>query len=202
MPDDFYPDWLWELLDDPVDVEGRAAKRSEIERKKEIYVARLKDAETEKRLLESKKERVVKPGEKRTLDEKRAVRRAAQAEQWLVNREKQYEDEIEKWNVISLRFERIAPSLVLSHHPGSIIKLQCYQILYTNIFEPETLQLSIAVSQILQMLPTITFKNLSTHGHPQTRQNRHRKILRNLRRSTWKTGQRLWTHDHEDGAEE
>jgi hypothetical protein len=91
MPDDFYPDWLWELLDDPADVETRAGKRREIEKKKEIYIARLKDAETEKRLFESKKERVVKPGEKRTLEEKRAVRRAAQAEQWLVNREKQYE---------------------------------------------------------------------------------------------------------------
>jgi len=62
-----------------------------VEKKKEIYLAQLKEEQTEKRLYESMKSRIVKPGEKRTNEEKKAVRREAQNEAWLVNREKEYE---------------------------------------------------------------------------------------------------------------
>jgi cytochrome b involved in lipid metabolism len=91
QPDDFYPDWLWELLDNPAHVEARAAARRDVEKKKEIYIAQLEEVEIAKRLRESKKQRVVKPGEKRTVEEKKAVRREAQNEMWLVNREKEYD---------------------------------------------------------------------------------------------------------------
>lgn len=90
LPDDFYPDWLWQLLDDPQSVKDRDQAKREVEKKKEIYVAQLNEERTRKRLIESKKSRVVKAGEKRTLEEKRAVRREAQNEAWLVNREKEY----------------------------------------------------------------------------------------------------------------
>lgn len=91
LPDDFYPDWLWQLLDEPQSVVDREQAKREIEKKKEIYVAQLNEERTQKQLIESKKSRVVKPGEKRTLEEKRAVRREAQNEAWLVNREKEYD---------------------------------------------------------------------------------------------------------------
>jgi len=91
QPDDFYPDWLWELLDNPAEVEARAAARRDVEKKKEIYIAQLEEVEIAKGLRESKKQRVVKSGEKRTVEEKKAVRREAQNEMWLVNREKEYD---------------------------------------------------------------------------------------------------------------
>lgn len=91
LADDFYPDWLWQLLDNPSSVEERMKAKLVVEKKKEIYLAQLKEEQTEKRLYESMKSRIVKPGEKRTNEEKKAVRREAQNEAWLVNREKEYE---------------------------------------------------------------------------------------------------------------
>lgn len=91
LPDDYYPDWLWQLLDDPKSVEDRDAAKRDIEKKKEIYLAKLKEKELEKQLFESKRSRVVPPGVKRTEEEKKAVRRDAQNEAWRVNREKEYE---------------------------------------------------------------------------------------------------------------
>lgn len=91
LADDFYPDWLWQLFDDPKSVEERMSAKRLTDKKKDIYRAQLKEEETNKRLTESMKSRVVKPGEKRTEEEKKAVRREAQNEAWLVNREKEYE---------------------------------------------------------------------------------------------------------------
>jgi len=90
LPDDYYPDWLWELFDDPKSVEERATARRAIEEKKEIYLAQRKEEETEKQLIESQKSRLLKLGEKRTKEEKNAIRRANQNDAWLVNREKEY----------------------------------------------------------------------------------------------------------------
>lgn len=91
LPDDYYPDWLWQLLDDPQPLEERAAEKREIEKKKEFYLAQRKEEQIQKQLKESKKSRAIKPGQKRTLEEKKAVRREAQNEAWLVSREKEYE---------------------------------------------------------------------------------------------------------------
>src|SRR5579859_1937848 len=91
LADDFYPDWLWQLLDDPKSVEERISAKRLLEKKKEIYQAQLKEEETKKRLAESMKSRIVKPGEKRTQDEKKAIRREAQNEAWLANREEEYQ---------------------------------------------------------------------------------------------------------------
>ena len=90
LPDDYYPDWLWEFFDDPKSVEDRAAARRAVAEKKEIYLVQRKEEETEKRLIESQKSRLLKLGEKRTKEEKNAMRRANQNEAWLVNREKEY----------------------------------------------------------------------------------------------------------------
>jgi Mitochondrial ribosomal protein L37 len=38
MPDEFYPDWLWELFDDPQETAVRKAPRAALERKKQQYV--------------------------------------------------------------------------------------------------------------------------------------------------------------------
>jgi hypothetical protein len=91
LPDDYYPDWLWQLLDDPQSVVDRENARQEIIEKKIYYVNQLKLEEQRKRLIESKKSRVVPAGVKRTDEEKQAVRREAQNEAWLQNREKEYE---------------------------------------------------------------------------------------------------------------
>lgn len=72
-------------------MEDRDASKRDIEKKKEIYLAKLKEKELEKQLFESKRSRVVSPGVKRTEEEKKAVRREAQNEAWRVNREKEYE---------------------------------------------------------------------------------------------------------------
>jgi hypothetical protein len=90
LPDDYYPDWLWELLDDPVDVAARATKRRQLEEKKEIYLEQLETTAIAKQLFEAKKSRVVPSGIKRTEEEKKAVRREAQNEVWLLNREREY----------------------------------------------------------------------------------------------------------------
>ena len=90
LPDDYYPDWLWELFDDPKSVEDRAAAQRAVAEKKEIYLAQRNEEETEKQLIESQKSRLLKLGEKRTKEEKNAMRRANQNEAWLVNREKEY----------------------------------------------------------------------------------------------------------------
>jgi hypothetical protein len=90
LADDFYPDWLWEYFDEPNSVEERMAARRLIEKKKEVYLAQLNEQQTQRRLTESMKSRIVKPGQKRTEEEKKAVRREAQNEAWLVNREKGY----------------------------------------------------------------------------------------------------------------
>jgi Mitochondrial ribosomal protein L37 len=91
LPDDYYPDWLWEFFEDPQSVQDRLAPKQEIEKKKEIYLAQKKEEDAQKQLIESKKSRFLKPGQKRTLEEKQAVRREAQNEAWLLNREKEYE---------------------------------------------------------------------------------------------------------------
>jgi hypothetical protein len=91
LPDDYYPDWLWQLLDDPKSVDDREKERQEIIKKKLYYVDQLKQEEKRKRLIESKKSRVVRAGVKRTEEEKQTVRREAQNEAWLENREGQYE---------------------------------------------------------------------------------------------------------------
>lgn len=91
LADDFYPDWLWQLFDDPQSVEDRMKAKRLIEKKKEIYLAQLEEQELQTRLAESKKSRIIKPGEKRSEEEKKAIRREAQNEAWLVNREKEYE---------------------------------------------------------------------------------------------------------------
>jgi hypothetical protein len=91
LPDDYYPDWLWQLLDNPKSVVDREKARQEIIEKKIYYVNQLKLEDQRKRLIESKKRRVVPAGVKRTDEEKQAVRREAQNEAWLENREKEYE---------------------------------------------------------------------------------------------------------------
>ena len=65
--------------------------KREIEQKKQIYLAQKKKEEAQKQLAESRKNRLLKPGQKRTMEEKVAVRREGQAEAWLVNREREYE---------------------------------------------------------------------------------------------------------------
>ena len=78
-------------MDDPAPTEARKAKTREIEEKKEIYLARIKEEETAKQLIVNRKGREYKFGEpKRSLEEKQAVRRENQNEAWLVNREKEY----------------------------------------------------------------------------------------------------------------
>ena len=91
LPDDYYPDWLWQLLDDPKSVEEREAARREVEKKKEIWVRKLEEERREKQLEESKRRRVVPEGVKRTKEEKAAVKRDAQNEAWLLNKERDYE---------------------------------------------------------------------------------------------------------------
>ena len=91
QPDDFYPDWLWQILDDPQSVQDRVAAKRGIEKKMDIYIAQLKEEETKKRLLESKKNRNPKSSERRSQEEKKMVRREAQNEGWIVNREKEYD---------------------------------------------------------------------------------------------------------------
>ena len=89
LPDDYYPDWLWQLLDEPTSVDDREKARQEILEKKIYHVNQLE--EKQKQMIESKKRRVVPAGVKRTDEEKQAVRREAQNEAWLENREKEYE---------------------------------------------------------------------------------------------------------------
>jgi hypothetical protein len=91
LPDDYYPDWLWQLLDDPKSVEERQAAKEEVEKKKEIYLRQERDRQLQQRLKESEKRRIVPPGVKRTEEEKKAVRRDAQNEAWIANREKDYD---------------------------------------------------------------------------------------------------------------
>jgi hypothetical protein len=91
LPDDYYPDWLWEFFEDAQSVEDRLAPKREIEKKKQIYLTQKKEEEAQKQLAVSRKNRFLKPGQKRTMEEKLAVRREGQAEAWLVNREKEYE---------------------------------------------------------------------------------------------------------------
>src|SRR5436305_1712821 len=57
LPDDYYPDWLWELMDDPAETEARKSKTREIEMKKQIYIDRLKEEELKKRLEENRVKR-------------------------------------------------------------------------------------------------------------------------------------------------
>ena len=61
------------------------------EKKKEIYVAQLKEQRIQKQLKESQKSRIVPTGVKRTLQEKRAIRRDAQNESWVAKREQTLE---------------------------------------------------------------------------------------------------------------
>ena len=93
MPDDYYPDWLWQLLEPPefTFVQDRLAEKKLIEEKKRIYLQQLKDVETEKRLETNQKNRWLKPGQVRTLEEKIAVTRDAKNEVWQANREKEYD---------------------------------------------------------------------------------------------------------------
>jgi Mitochondrial ribosomal protein L37 len=91
LPDEYYPDWLWQLLDDPASVEARQNDKKEIEQKKKIYIAQLQEEEMNRQLEWAKKSRVVPPGVHRTLEEKRAVRRDAQNEAWLAKHENQQE---------------------------------------------------------------------------------------------------------------
>lgn len=72
-------------------MENRLAPKREMEKKKEIYLAQKKEEEVKEQLIKSHKDRFLKPGQKRTLEEKQAVRREEQNERWLVNREKEYE---------------------------------------------------------------------------------------------------------------
>ena len=101
MSDDFYPDWLWQLLDPPEStfVQDRLEEKKVIEQKKQIYLAQLKEVETAKQLEESKKNRMLKPGQVRTLEEKIALRREAKTEAWLVNREKDYDRPIPQFEL-------------------------------------------------------------------------------------------------------
>src|SRR5271170_7950366 len=101
MPDDYYPDWLWQLLEPPefTFVQDRLAEKKLIEEKRRIYLSQLKDVETAKQLETSKKERVLKPGQVRTLEEKIAVRKDAQNEVWLAKREKEYDTPIPQFGM-------------------------------------------------------------------------------------------------------
>jgi len=90
LPDDYYPDWLWELMDDPAATEARKAVPLEIEKKKEIFVAQVKEAETKKRLEENALKRATPAGVTRSPEERIAVRREGQVEAWMANREKEY----------------------------------------------------------------------------------------------------------------
>jgi len=101
LPDDYYPDWLWQLLEPPefTFVQDRQAEKKVIEQKKDLYQRQLKDVQTAKQLEISKKNRELKPGQVRTLEEKIQVRRDAQNEAWLVSREKEYEQPVPQWEM-------------------------------------------------------------------------------------------------------
>jgi len=90
-PDEHYPDWLWQLLDDPAPVEALKVFRKEEQRKRKAYVAQLEEEERKKKLEAIEFGRMSKPQGKRTEIEKWEARREAQNQAWLVNREKEYE---------------------------------------------------------------------------------------------------------------
>lgn len=92
MPDDYYPDWLWEFLDDPKVVEERNAAKREIEKKKDIYLLQLREQEIEQELAEVKKSPPqLGPGEHRTEEEAQTLRREMEDKIWMLNREKTYD---------------------------------------------------------------------------------------------------------------
>jgi hypothetical protein len=92
LPDDYYPDWLWQLLDprDSTFIQERLAEKRTIELKKDYYVSEKVNAEADKEIERSTKAREVKPGEKRNMDERRAARMGVQSDRWRLNREKEY----------------------------------------------------------------------------------------------------------------
>jgi len=101
LPDDYYPDWLWQLLEPPefTFVQDRLAEKKLIEEKKRIYLHQLKDVETAKRLETNQKNRWLKPGQVRTLEEKIAVTRDAKNEVWQANREKEYDTPVPQFEM-------------------------------------------------------------------------------------------------------
>jgi Mitochondrial ribosomal protein L37 len=91
LPDDYYPDWLWELFEDPKSVEDRVATRRALDGKKKIFLDQQKEEEIEKKLIESESIGLRKLGSpKRTTEEKNEMRRTRQNAAWLLNREREY----------------------------------------------------------------------------------------------------------------
>jgi len=89
LPDDYYPDWLWEFFEDPESVKQRRATRQEIEEKKQIYLRQLKEESIDKELAKVPKLGLLEPGKTRTVEEKQQVQRERQNAAWLLNREKE-----------------------------------------------------------------------------------------------------------------
>lgn len=89
LPDDYYPDWLWEFWDDPASVKQRAAARQEIEEKKKLYIRQLKEDAIEKELAKVPKIGLLERGKTRTLEEKYLAQRERHNAAWLLNREKE-----------------------------------------------------------------------------------------------------------------
>jgi large subunit ribosomal protein L54 len=89
LPDDYYPDWLWEIFEDEESVKQRAAGRQEIEEKKKIYIRQLKEEAIETEMAKVPKIGLLGLGEKRTEEERYLARRERLNASWLLNREKE-----------------------------------------------------------------------------------------------------------------
>jgi large subunit ribosomal protein L54 len=89
LPDDYYPDWLWEIFEDPESMNKRAAARREIEEKKKIYLRQRKEDAIDKELVKVPRISLLEPGKTRTVEEKYQVQRERQNAAWLLNREKE-----------------------------------------------------------------------------------------------------------------
>jgi len=91
LSDNQYPDWLWQLLDDPAPVEALKAFRKQEKKKREIYIAQLEEIERQKKLELIDLSQLPKEGEKRTEEERLEAKRNAMNQRWVVNRETEYD---------------------------------------------------------------------------------------------------------------
>jgi Mitochondrial ribosomal protein L37 len=89
LPDDYYPDWLWEIFEDEESVKQRASGRQEIEEKKKIYTRQLKEEAIETEMAKVPKIGLLGLGEKRTEEKRYLARRERLNASWLLDREKE-----------------------------------------------------------------------------------------------------------------
>lgn len=101
MPDDYYPDWLWQLLEPPEFsfAHDRMAEKKVIEEKKAHYERQLKVLRTARQMEINNQNRLSKPGQTRTLEERIQVRRDAQNEAWHAKREKEYDHPVAQFDL-------------------------------------------------------------------------------------------------------